>query len=369
LAVQIADETEKLTKYSSDSTEHPSGLWTTCFYGGGKKQAQLKKFGNEGSHFVVATPGRLMDCIEEGSVSLQRVTYLCLDEADRMLDLGFLGDMEHLSSTIRKDKQMAFFSATWPKEVESLAYNLSTSGQPVTIRVLPKGKEDTDELVAAEGIIQEVVMIEELPGGKGMDKWGKQDEIKRKLLDAHLKKALSSWETKIMVFVNDKEFCGELAEKLYEEGYSADCIHGKRPQESRLRALDEFRQGNIRVLVATDVVGRGLDIPGITHVVVYSFGTPLEYVHRIGRTGRGVNGTGHALVFFEYTPKHTTAAEGLIDVLERSGQVVPDELRTIAQEVRDGIRVDFYKEKEKRIQEQNSSWNNWSSGDWSGKRW
>merc|ERR1712113_1094405 len=137
-------------------------------------------------------------------------------------------------------------------------------------------------------------------------------------------------------------------------------MHGGRPQEKRLSILDCFRQGSLRVLVATDVVGRGLDIPDVTHVVVYSFNTALEYIHRIGRTGRGVDGTGHALVFFEYTPKHTSAAEQLIDVLERSGQVVPPQLRVIAEEVKSGIRQDFYKEREKQIQDrqqwQNSKW-------------
>merc|ERR1712046_227512 len=109
------------------------------------------------------------------------------------------------SSTIRTDKQMAFFSATWPKDVESLACNLCTSGQPVTIRVTAVGKE-SEELVAREGITQEVVMIEELPAGRGMDKWGKQDEIKKNLLDAHLKQVLASAQAKVMIFVNDKLF-------------------------------------------------------------------------------------------------------------------------------------------------------------------
>merc|ERR1711990_1009236 len=101
-----------------------------------------------------------------------------------MLDLGFLGDMESLSTTIRPDKQMAFFSATWPKEVESLAHNLCTSGQPVTIRVSAAGKESTEQLQARESIHQEVVMIEEI---QGYNKWGRQDEIKKKLLDTHIK--------------------------------------------------------------------------------------------------------------------------------------------------------------------------------------
>jgi len=365
LAVQIAEETEKLTKYSHDSPAHPSGLRTTCFYGGGSKKDQLWRFSGEGSHIVVATPGRLLDCIAEGSVSLQRVTYFCLDEADRMLDMGFRGDMEQLSSTIRADRQMVFFSATWPKDVESLAHNLCTTGQPVTIRVTAAGKE-SEELVAREGIHQDVVIIEELPAGRGMDKWGKQDEIKKKMLDAHLKKVLASPQAKVMIFVNDKLFADSLANKLWEEGVPADCMHGGRPQERRLSILDCFRKGSLRVLVATDVVGRGLDIPDVTHVVVYSFNTALEYIHRIGRTGRGVDGTGHALVFFEYTPKNVSAAEELIDVLERSGQEVPPQLRVIADEVKSGIRRDFYKDRDDYTKDwqqgYSKTWQDWGGG-------
>jgi len=294
---------------------------------------------------------------------------LCLDEADRMLDMGFRGDMEDLSSTIRKDKQMAFFSATWPKDVERLAFNLSTSGKPVQIRVAAAGKEDTEELVAREGIEQEVVVIEELAAGRGADKWGRQDEIKKGLLDKHLKKVLAADEhSKVMIFVNDKLFADELNSKLYEDGVPADCIHGGRDQERRLRVLDSFRKGELRILVATDVVGRGLDIPDVTHVVVYSFNTPLEYIHRIGRTGRGVDGTGHALVFFEYTPKNTEAAAGLIDVMERSNQPVPEQLRVIAEEVRTGIRVDFYKERDKRKQDADQ-WQSWKQQNWSNSTW
>jgi len=141
-----------------------------------------------------------------------------------MLDLGFLGDMESLSSTIGPDKQMAFFSATWPKEVESLAYNLCTSGQPVTIRVSQAGRESTEELQARESICQEVVMIEEL---EGRDKWGRQDELKKRILDAHLKQVLACDSgAKILIFVNQKTFANELAEKLYKENVSADAIHG-----------------------------------------------------------------------------------------------------------------------------------------------
>lgn len=367
LAVQISEEADKLVKYSRESTSQQSGLRSTCFYGGGKKWEQLAQFGYEGSHFVVATPGRLMDVIADEKVSLKRVTYFCLDEADRMLDLGFLGDMEQLSSVIRPDKQMAFFSATWPKEVQSLAYNLSTSGQPVTMRVSQAGRGDDaeeEQLQAREGICQQVVMIEEV---EGRNKWGRQDYIKRELLDAHIKNVLASDPiAKILIFVNQKDFADELSTKLYDLGISADAIHGGRQQGARLSVLDQFRKGELRVLIATDVVGRGLDIPHVTNVVVYSMNSVQDYIHRIGRTGRGKDAKGHALVFFEYMEKQASIAGELVDVLKRSKQPVPPELQQIADEVKSGVRVDYYKQ-----WEQGGGNGSWQSGEnkWAKTSW
>merc|ERR1711998_383188 len=117
-----------------------------------------------------------------------------------------------------------------------------------------------------------------------------------------------------------------MVNKLWDDNIEADAIHGGRKQDDRLGVLDSFRQGKIRVLIATDVVGRGLDIPNVTHVVVYSMSDVADYIHRIGRTGRGVNGKGHALVFFEYMAKQPEIAQELVEVLARSQQVVPPEL-------------------------------------------
>eukprot|EP00427_Karlodinium_veneficum_P068434 CAMPEP_0169426082 /NCGR_PEP_ID=MMETSP1017-20121227/68904_1 /TAXON_ID=342587 /ORGANISM="Karlodinium micrum, Strain CCMP2283" /LENGTH=671 /DNA_ID=CAMNT_0009535949 /DNA_START=101 /DNA_END=2116 /DNA_ORIENTATION=- len=363
LAVQISEEGEKLLKYSYESPSHPGGLRSVCFYGGGKKWDQLKQFTDAGSHIVVATPGRLLDCVGEGYIPLSRVTYFCLDEADRMLDMGFVGDMENLSSTIRPDRQMAFFSATWPKEVQSLAQNLSKSGEPVMIRVLQAGKEHTELLSAKECIHQQVIVVDE-PEGRG--KWDRQDEIKKQLLDTHIKQVLASdTNAKLLIFVNQKTFADELANQLWNDNVRSDTIHGGKKQDLRLAALDNFRKGDTRVLIATDVVGRGLDIPLVSHVVVYSMGSVQDYIHRIGRTGRGKNATGHALVFFEYMPKQPEIAGELVDVLIRSGQVVPPELQLIADEVKSGKREDPYK--------QWNSGGNWKSGgsDWnsSGGDW
>jgi len=364
LAVQISEEGEKLLKYSHESPSHPGGLQSVCFYGGGKKWDQLKNFSAAGSHIVVATPGRLLDCVGEGHIPLNRVTYFCLDEADRMLDMGFLGDMEQLSTTIRPDRQMVFFSATWPKEVQSLALNLTKSGEPVVIRVIQAGREHTEALSARECIHQQVVVIDE-PEGRG--KWDRQDEMKRKLLDDHIKQVLASNpNAKILIFVNAKIFADELANKLWEDNVQSDTIHGGKKQDLRLLALDNFRSGHTRVLIATDVVGRGLDIPFVTHVVVYSMNSVQDYIHRIGRTGRGKDGSGHALVFFEYSSKQPEIAGELVDVLIRSNQAVPAELQQIADEVKSGTREDFYNQSSGGGGGWKSGGNDWKS---SGSDW
>merc|ERR1712107_633523 len=181
----------------------------------------------------------------------------------------------------------------------------------------------------------------------GTDWQAGQDEKKR-LLDAHIRNTLNASEhNKCLVFVNEKGFADELVKKLKWE-FTADAIHGGRKQHERLWALDEFRKGSIRLLVATDVVGRGIDIPNVTHVVIFDMGSIEGYIHRIGRTGRGKEATGHALVFFEYYWKYPQNAEKLADVLRRCNQVVPSQLLHIAQEVRERKR-DICDEYGKRI--------------------
>merc|ERR1712232_1239393 len=353
LAVQIGDEAVKLLRHSHHSKEHQGGLRSQCFYGGGKKRDQLMGFTAEGSHIVVATPGRLLDFLREGKVGLHRVTYLCLDEADRMLDMGFRGDMEEIGSAIRPERQTAFFSATWPREVQSLAFH-PFADAPVTIRVRKAGQTsngaDDGELLAREGIVQEVVVIDEFEGQK--DQWEKQEEYKRSLLEAHITKTLENGDQKIIIFVNQKTFADELSEKLWNKSIYCDALHGGKRQDDRLYILEKFRKGQINCLIATDVLGRGLDIPKVTHVVVYNLGSLEDYIHRIGRTGRGKDGRGHSLTFFEYNPNRPDAAKELISVLERSNQEVPPKLVDIAKDVAAGKREA-----------------NWSAGDWSRGQW
>jgi len=341
LAVQISEEADKLLKHASRSSNHPRGIFSASFYGGGRKQDQLRRFTSSGSHIVVGTPGRLADCVSAKDVSMSRVTYLVLDEADRMLDEGFSGEVGEILSDVRPDRQVALFSATWPASVQELAKSVmptcSTGQSPhgaVRIRVGAAPKTDEGALQARESITQEVVVVD-YPATE----WQKAEKEKERLMEAHVRKVLTTMEdSKVLVFVNTKVLADSLSTKLWQDGFQADSMHGGRPQETRLNVLRRFRENELRLLVVTDVFARGLDIPQVSHVVIYEMGATEDYIHRIGRTGRGVGGTGHALVFFEYWPGSPAGAEELIGVLERSKQKVPKGLRAIADEVRAGKR-------------------------------
>eukprot|EP00931_Biecheleriopsis_adriatica_P054842 TRINITY_DN32311_c0_g1_i1.p1 TRINITY_DN32311_c0_g1~~TRINITY_DN32311_c0_g1_i1.p1 ORF type:complete len:531 (+),score=119.75 TRINITY_DN32311_c0_g1_i1:34-1626(+) len=326
LAVQIADEATKVLRRSREGN-HRNGVWAVCIYGGGKKHEQLKNL-SWGSQIVVATPGRLLDFLGQGAVSLERVTYFVLDEADRMLDYGFSGDVATISGQVRPERQVLFFSATWSPAVQKLANGLChQNSRPVRMSVGQGGnvaKVEGSARQAREGIVQEVVAE------------------KRRLLDEHLQDVLAaSEENKVLVFVSQKGLADELANNLWEAGFKAAAMHGGKSQDSRLWTLDQFRKGELRLLVATDVIGRGIDIPSVSHVVVYDMGLIEDYVHRIGRTARGKNGKGHALAFFEYYYKEPGIAAELCDLLDAARQPVPEDLRRIAREVAAGQREVF----------------------------
>lgn len=371
LAVQISDEAKKVLKYSREG-RHRWGVWAACVYGGGNKKEQLRNI--IAAHIVVATPGRLIDFLTQRDLSLERVTYFVLDEADRMLDMGFQGDVAAISGLMRPERQVLFFSATWSRDVQSLALGLCHNGaKPVRISVGQgqqsiDGSEQADESSrhAREGIVQEVIVVD-----RPRTEWELQVEDKRVILDDYLQRVLEeSEDNKVLVFVSQKTFADELSQKLWESGFKADAMHGGKSQESRLWVLDEFRKGNLRLLVATDVLGRGIDIPKVSHVVVFDMGSVQDYVHRIGRTARGVDGKGHALVFFEYYYKEPGIAAELIDVLEASKQPVPRQLRQIAYEVANGEREVFTPAKKwnGNSDKWNGSWNGGDNKKWNGDR-
>lgn len=323
LAIQIADAATKLLQYSYRGS-HRGGIRTVCLYGGQPRNVQWANL-SRGCQIVVATPGRLLDMTKTGVLSLVRVTFFVLDEADRLLNLGFHEDVAEMSCQVHPEKQVLFFSATWSKEVQEMARGLCYATKPVRFSV---GRSevggDSDVLQAREGIVQEVVVFD---GGD----WNKNDVEKREKLDAHIRRVMDeSRDHKMLIFVNEKAFADELCWKLTNADLRGDALHGGKSQQQRLWILDMFRRGELRLLVATDVLGRGIDIPSVSHVVVYDMGLVEQYVHQIGRTARGREAKGHSLVFFEYYSKLPHIAGELVAVLERSKQMVPESLRNIA---------------------------------------
>jgi ATP-dependent RNA helicase RhlE len=212
-----------------------------------------------GVDILVATPGRLLDLMDQGFVDLSGVTHLVLDEADRMLDMGFVHDVKDIVRTIPKQRQTLLFSATMPRSIQDLAASMLSN--PVRVTVKPA-------VTTAEGVDQSVVFIAR--------------EQKRALLVRLLE---AGDIERAIVFTRTKHGANRLSKQL--SNFGAEAIHGNKSQNQRIRALDAFRRGTSRVLVATDVASRGIDVEGISHVINFDLpNEPESYVHRIGRTGR-----------------------------------------------------------------------------------
>ncbi|XP_057983897.1 DEAD-box ATP-dependent RNA helicase 46 [Malania oleifera] len=295
LATQIQDEAVKFGKSSRISC--------TCLYGGAPKGPQLRDL-DRGADIVVATPGRLNDILEMRRVSLHQVSYLVLDEADRMLDMGFEPQIRKIVKEVPARRQTLMFTATWPKEVRKIAADLLVN--PIQVNI-----GSVDELVANKSITQYVEVL------SIMEKHRRLEQILRSQEPG----------SKIIIFCSTKKMCDQLSRNLTRQ-FGAAAIHGDKSQGERDYVLNQFRTGRSPVLVATDVAARGLDIKDIRVVINYDFPTGIEdYVHRIGRTGRA-GATGIAFTFFgDHDAKH---ASDLMKVLEGANQRVPPELRDMA---------------------------------------
>jgi ATP-dependent RNA helicase RhlE len=244
---------------------------STTIYGGVGFDQQVRKL-RAGAELVVATPGRLLDHVRQGTIDLSRVEILVLDEADRMLDMGFLPDIRRILDLLPKERQSLLFSATFSDEIRRLASSLLRD--PATVQVAPRN-------TAAELVRQVVYPVDR--------------ERKRELL-SHL--ITSGRIYSALVFTRTKHGANHLAEQLERDGIAAAAIHGNKSQAQRVRALAMFKANKVAVLVATDIAARGIDIDALPHVV--NFELPMvaeDYVHRIGRTGRaGVDGEAISLV-------------------------------------------------------------------------
>ncbi|CAF1703068.1 DEAD-box ATP-dependent RNA helicase 14 [Brassica napus] len=295
LATQIQDEAVKFGRSSRISC--------TCLYGGAPKGPQLRDL-ERGADIVVATPGRLNDILEMRRISLRQVSYLVLDEADRMLDMGFEPQIRKIVKEIPTKRQTLMYTATWPKGVRKIAADLLVNPAQVNIG-------NVDELVANKSITQHIEVV------APMEKQRRLEQILRSQEPG----------SKVIIFCSTKRMCDQLTRNLTRQ-FGAAAIHGDKSQPERDNVLNQFRSGRTPVLVATDVAARGLDVKDIRAVINYDFPNGVEdYVHRIGRTGRA-GATGQAFTFFgDQDSKH---ASDLIKILEGANQRVPPQIRDMA---------------------------------------
>lgn len=242
----------------------------TAIFGGVGQGRQVEAL-RKGVEVLVATPGRLLDLMEQGHISLRSIRFFVLDEADRMLDMGFIHDIKKIISKLPKQRQSLFFSATMPPAVSSLAKTMLCD--PVRVEVSPSAS-------TVERIRQCVFFVDN----------GHKDQLLLELLgEKHL--------TSVLVFTATKHRANKLSTFLTRSKFPAQAIHGNKSQTARTKALQDFKSGKVSVLVATDIAARGIDVDNISHVINYDLpNEPENYVHRIGRTARaGADGTAYSL--------------------------------------------------------------------------
>ncbi len=283
LAVQID---ESFTSYGKHT-----GLHHEVIFGGVPQHSQVLSIRN-GVDILVATPGRLLDLIDQGHVHLDDIEIFVLDEADRMLDMGFINDVKKIVRLLPRQKQTLFFSATMPPQIQTLANALLQ--QPVQIEVTPVSS-------TVETIEQAVYMV---------DKKDKPSLLLHLITEKNI--------TRSLVFARTKHGADRLAKALNSANIKADAIHGDKAQNARQRALLNFKAGKLKVLVATDIAARGIDVDNLTHVINYDLpNVPETYVHRIGRTGRA-GASGIALSFCDREEKVF-----LRDIIRLTAQAIP----------------------------------------------
>ncbi|OHX13968.1 DEAD/DEAH box helicase [Chromobacterium sphagni] len=271
LADQIGENVKSYTKYLP--------LRATTVYGGMNMDPQTQEL-RRGVEILIATPGRLLDHIQQKNLQLGKVEVLVLDEADRMLDMGFIQDIRKIMSMLPKERQTLLFSATFAPEIRRLAADFMRSPQTVEVARQNATNDQVEQLVF------------------------KVDAFKKRQVLAHLIRSRDM--SQVIVFCKTKISADQLARDLKRDGLQAEAIHGDKTQGARLETLASFKDGELRVLVATDVAARGLDISELPYVVNYEMpNSPEDYVHRIGRTGRaGAKGVAISLMSPDETRQH-----------------------------------------------------------------
>ncbi|KAH0479030.1 MAG: uncharacterized protein KVP18_001993 [Porospora cf. gigantea A] len=283
----------------------PRGHRVTAVYGGqGSVQQQIMAL-SQGSAIVVATPGRLQDLVFKRSIiDLKRVTFFVLDEADRMLDMGFIRDMQLIAKHIRADRQTLMFSATWPRSVDELAKTIFRQEDPIKMKV---GYKDTSMHLVPSLTWQFI---------------NAQRDAKRRQLESILKE---NYNRRIIVFCNRKADCDYLSVTLGRAGIHAAAIHGDKSQQERDATLYGFRKGDLSTIIATDVISRGIDIPAVSQVIMWELPAKTEdLIHRAGRTARA--GCDGLCVCFYNLGTDGKVLQELKNVFQAEGREIPNEL-------------------------------------------
>ncbi|ASZ12764.1 DEAD/DEAH box helicase [Chitinophaga pendula] len=283
LAIQID---ESFAAYGRNT-----GLKHAVIFGGVSQQKQVEAI-RKGVDILIATPGRLLDLIAQRIITLRHLEFFILDEADRMLDMGFIHDVKKVITQLPAKRQTLFFSATMPPEIAKLANTILTA--PVKVEVAPVSS-------TAEKVAQCVYMVEKKDKAALL-----QYVLKDKSID------------RVLVFTRTKHGADRVAKQLNKHNIKADAIHGDKSQNARQRALTNFKSGDLRVLVATDIAARGIDVEELSYVINYELpNVPETYVHRIGRTGRA-GWSGKALSFCDFEER-----EYLRDINKLTAQSIP----------------------------------------------
>jgi ATP-dependent RNA helicase DDX5/DBP2 len=301
---------------------------STCLYGGAPKSVQIRNV-RQGCEIIIATPGRLLDLLNENVFTLERCSFLVLDEADRMLDMGFEPQIRQILNRIRTDRQVLMWSATWPKNVMRLA-------QDMLGRDFIQVKIGTSELQANKKIKQTIVMCEPME---------KKEKLTKMMMDI--------WESipeptdgqkkqmvRTIIFCNKKSTVDSITRSLYQEYWPVVSIHGDKAQYERDQAIRMLKSGEASILVATDVAARGLDVKDVMMVINFDMCDIENYVHRIGRTARGLATEGTALSLF--TSEDAKIADDLIKLMQDAGQEVPENLAAMRRRGGGGNRYGGY---------------------------
>ncbi|CAD8098690.1 unnamed protein product [Paramecium sonneborni] len=328
LTLQIYEQFQKFSLGSQ--------LYAACLYGGQDRYIQKSQL-RKGPQVLIACPGRLIDLLDQGCTTLKQISFLVLDEADRMLDMGFEPQIRKIVDQIRPQRQTMLFSATWPKEVQKLALDFCKQ-EPVHIQI------GNVELTSNKMIKQIVYVM------KAIDKNQRYNQtiddhqylcyFKYILRLLYLLKEIA--QKKILIFCSTKKGCDQLQKTLDREGIRCLAIHGDKKQSERDYVMSHFRNGRSTALIATDVASRGLDIKDIEIVVNYDMPKVIEdYVHRIGRTGRA-GAVGQSISFFA-SDEDARMAKDLVEILRESQNDVPYDLRSLVDQNNKGNNYNPYR--------------------------